>query len=231
MNRSPRLSTRAIVSSVTVLLLALGLAVPAVASVADEQREGAALVKALDTGKRDYKSMSEQDLERIGEFWMGRMIGSTQTHEAMNARMRQMLGAQGDARMHELMGQRYARLTTSSSSGDSSPGNYGGCPYGPGMMGGDNDGCAYDRGWMMDGGYDYGPMMGMMMGSWRQMSRDDWQGMLDQFDRVAATPIGDNGGSGWDAREVIFLGLAVLLAIMLAASLGVRRPWRRHASA
>lgn len=229
--RSSALGLRVLVAAAA-FVLALALAGPALASVADEQREGAALVQALDAGKRDYKSLSSQDFERIGEYWMGRMIGSTQTHEAMNARMRQMMGADGEERMHELMGQRYARLVTSSATGGTSTGAYGNCGYGAGsMMGGYDDGCGYDDGWMMDGDYDYGPMMGMMMGNWRQMSRDDWQRMLDQFDRAAATTRTSSNGRGWDTRDAVFLGLAGLLAILLAASLAVRRPWRRHAAA
>lgn len=107
------------------VVLAFALAVPASASVADEQREGAAIVQALTSGKRDYKELSTQDFERIGEYWMGRMVGSTQTHEAMNARMRQTVGAQGEERMHQLMGQRYARLAASGRAGNSATGGCG----------------------------------------------------------------------------------------------------------
>ena len=205
----------------------------AVASVADEQRAGAALAQALDAGKRDYKGLSGQDFERIGEYWMGRMLGSTQTHEAMNARMRQMMGPRSEERMHELMGQRYARLATSRRAGRSSgASSYGDCDYdrGPMMDGDYHDGCAYDRGSMMAGDYDWGPMMGAMMGNWRQMSRGDWQQMMRRFDRTAARTGtgGSSGNGGWHARDTLLVAIAALLAAGLAGSLLVRRPWRRR---
>lgn len=215
---------------------ALGLisAPHAIGTVADEEHRGAALVQAVASGERDYDSLSAKELERIGEYWMGRMQGSTQAHEAMNARMRQMMGPAGEERMHELMGQRYAQLATSSDGRGSARGPYGDCGYRGSMMGGDyydNDDCAYDRGWMMDGDYDWGPMMGAMMGNWRQMNRDDWGRMMDQFHRAAtSTGAGDGGHGGWDTRDVAVLGLALLLGSLLVASLAVTRPWRRRAA-
>ena len=240
---SSRLGLRPLLLTAAVFALALALAGPALASVADEEREGASLAQALDSGKRDYRDLSAQDFELVGEYWMGRMLGSTQTHEAMNTRMRQMLGAPGEERMHELMGRRYARLATSSRPGDGvSPGTY----YGDGgsMMGGDYDGDGYDRGSMMGDGYDYdydgygddrGSMMGggyefgPMMGNWRQMSRREWQQMMSGFNRSAANAGGIGGGhdNGWRARDVVFLGLAALLGVMLVVSLAMLRPWRR----
>ena len=220
---------RSVLAALAALVLAA--ATPAAASVADEQGEGAALLRALGSGERDYGALSARDFERVGEYWMGRMLGSTRAHEAMNARMSRMMGASGEERMHELMGQRYARLA-SSGGGQPSRGADRGCGYGPGMMMGEDyhDGCADDRRWMMDGDHEWGPMMGTMMGSWRNMDRGDWQQMMDRFDAAGTGSAGSDGGSsGWDTREVALLGLALVLGALLVASLAVFRPWRRAA--
>ena len=70
------------------------------------------------------------DFEHLGEFAMNRMAGSLELHGAMNERMRSVLGADDEERMHVLMGRRYAGCASSGSVGPM---------MGPGMMGG--------RGW------------------------------------------------------------------------------------
>ena len=95
-------------------LAALGVGVsPALASVAAEQQTGRALAQQVQSGQRSCDSLSAEDLDHIGEFVMGRMIGSTTTHEAMNARMIAVVGAQAESRMHQVLGARFAGCTTS----------------------------------------------------------------------------------------------------------------------
>lgn len=92
------------------VVVALQLVAPvgALASVADEERQGRDLVAQLQAGDKRCDDLAAQDFEHIGEYVMGRMLGSTQAHEAMNERMRQMMGERAEKRMHELMGRRYA---------------------------------------------------------------------------------------------------------------------------
>ncbi len=46
---------------------------------------------------------------------MFRALGSTGLHQAMNDRMITMLGEQGESRMHQLLGARYAGCSTTTS--------------------------------------------------------------------------------------------------------------------
>ena len=46
-------------------------------------------------------------------FVMGRMIGSTFAHEAMNARMTAVLGTQAESHTHHLLGARFVGCASS----------------------------------------------------------------------------------------------------------------------
>jgi hypothetical protein len=198
------------------VVMALLLAAPAgaLASVADEERQGGELVAQLRAGDKRCDDLAAQDFERIGEYVMGRMVGSTRTHEAMNERMRQMMGERAEQRMHELMGRRYAGCATGAGAA--------GTPMGPGMMGGD-----WGSGMMGDG---WGPMMDsedwswMAGGAWRTMDRQDWQAMQNRW----MGPGMMRAGSGWSAWEIVGVVLAGLLAAALLAVLLTRRPWRHR---
>jgi hypothetical protein len=131
---------------------------------------------------------------------MSRVLGSTTLHQAMNDRMRLMIGAQGEQRMHQVMGQRVAGCTTSSTGG--------GAVMGPGMM------SSSGYGWMMNG-------------SWRTMTRPDWQHVQQQW-LGTATTTGHHGRSAW-AMIAVMLGGALLVA--LAALAVIRRPFRRPPAA
>ena len=102
---------------------------------------------------------------------MFRALGSTTLHQAMNDRMRAMLGEQGETRMHQLLGARYAGCSTRT----------GGIAGGAGMMGGSG---------MMGGYYSNGGIGAMMRssdwnwmmgGAWQHMTRKDWQRRQQQL--------------------------------------------------
>jgi hypothetical protein len=141
-------------------LIAIGLALllpaAASASLAGEQRQGQDLIAQLQNGTKTCRALSADDLDHIGEYLMFRALGSTTLHQAMNDRMAAMLGEQGESRMHQLLGARYAGCTTTGSAA----GGYGG-----GMMGG-----YYNHG-------GFGAMMSsgnwswMMSGAWQHMTR------------------------------------------------------------
>lgn len=85
------------------------LALPALASpVAREEAEGASVLREVERGDRSCSQLSAADFDHVGEYAMGRALGSPALHEAMNQRMTLMMGEAGETRMHVLMGRRYA---------------------------------------------------------------------------------------------------------------------------
>jgi hypothetical protein len=161
-----------VVIAVIVMLVA---AATSWASLADEQRPGHDLAAQLQSGAKSCRELSGDVFDHLGEYVMGRALGSTTVHRAMNDRMRPMLGARGEQRMHELMGQRFAGCLNGSTAAGAGTG------MGPGMMCG-----AYGNGgWgaMMRSG-NWGWMMG---GAWRSMSRQDWPRLQHQWMRAGAT--------------------------------------------
>src|SRR5665811_1027166 len=129
------------------ITIALVLLIPAAASasLAGEQTQGQNLIAQLHAGAKTCSALSAGDLDHIGEYVMFRALGSTTLHQAMNDRMRAMLGEQGGSRMHQLLGARYAGCSTSTS----------GIAGGAGMMGGSG----------MMGGYAGNGGIGAMMSS------------------------------------------------------------------
>jgi hypothetical protein len=189
------------------------------ASLADEQRQGQQLAAQLQSGTKTCRELSAEDFDHIGEYVMGRALGSTSVHQAMNDRMRLMLGERGEQRMHELMGQRFAGcLSGSAASGV-------GTAMGPGMMGG-----AYGNGsWgaMMRSG-DWSWMMG---GAWRSMSRADWERLQRHWmGAIAPAPRHDD----WSTRAIVAITLGGALLVCAAVIVGLvvlRRASRRSPAA
>lgn len=204
---------RVLLAALSLLLLAPSAAF---ASLGDEQRQGRDLSTQLQSGAKTCDDLSDEDFDHIGEYVMGRFLGSTQAHQAMNDRMSLMMGDQAEQRMHQLMGQRYAGCYTNSASGIG-PGMMGSGGMGPRMMGGYYG----DGGWgamMRSGDWDW-----MMGGSWSNMSRQDWQRLQKQW--LGTRTNADNGWSPW-AIIAITLASATLLALAILAIIR-RRPVRR----
>lgn len=93
------------------------------------------LLRAVDGGSRDCGSLSAADFERVGEYVMGRMAGSTSSHARMNTLMGSMMGKRGEEQMHALMGRRFT-----SCGGGRVPGSFGNMMGVMGMMGGAGNG-------------------------------------------------------------------------------------------
>jgi uncharacterized membrane protein len=90
------------------ILALLGLnAAPGSAS-ASEERQGAQLLQSVQVGKQECQQLSRDQFELIGEYVMGRMLGSTASHEAMNRQITATSGASGEVQAHVFMGQRFA---------------------------------------------------------------------------------------------------------------------------
>lgn len=224
-------------ASLALILAALGLAAsPALASVAAEQAAGRALAQQVQSGRRSCDSLSADDLDHIGEFVMGRMIGSTTTHEAMNARMIAVIGAESESRTHQVLGARFAGCTTSTRSG----GAYGPMMGGQGMMGSGAGGWSQGDWSTMMGAGGWGSMMRsrawtQMMGNsadwswmtgsnWKTMTAADWQAIQQ---RLLGTTTARPTNSAWHTRDVVLLGLAVALAAGLIGLLLARGPRHR----
>ncbi len=222
-------------------------ATPALASVAAEQQAGQKLADQVQSGQRTCKSLSTEDLDHIGEFVMGRMIGSTSAHEAMNARMVAVMGSQAESRMHQVLGARFvgcANAGTSSGTRTTAPGSM--MDGGQGMMGSGSQSGGQARQWdrgdwgtMMGGQGNWGPMMNSatwsaMMGSqgdwnwmrgsaWKNMSTSDWHNVQQRLLGTAGNP---SQHSGWDTRDTILLIAAIILGAGLIAVLVAWHPWR-----
>jgi putative membrane protein len=136
------------------------VAAPATASEASAQREGQRLLRSVEDGNRSCSDLSNSDFEAIGEYVMGRMVGTAAAHEQMDELMRTMMGASSEEQMHVFMGRRFTDC-----GGSTIPGGFGGMM---GMMG------------MIGGGFQQGADgrgFGSMMGSSRvDDSSDGWSG-------------------------------------------------------
>ncbi|MBI5794373.1 hypothetical protein HZA87_04840 [Candidatus Uhrbacteria bacterium] len=69
-----------------------------------EEAEGKVIVENLTNGTVTCATLAADDFERIGEYYMGIMVG--EAHISMNAMMERQLGASGEEDMHALMGER-----------------------------------------------------------------------------------------------------------------------------
>lgn len=203
----PRRLTALLVATIAVGLLA---AAPALAALSDEVTAGRVVAARLQRGQVSCQSLSNSDFEHLGEYVMDRMVGSDATHEAMNARMNQVLGAENGDQMHQALGRRYAGCATTNGSGGS-------------MMGGEmmNGGSNGADGWgaMMGSGYAW-----MRDGNWQHMNRADWQ-------RAGAYMMGSgwmtDPGSGWSTGAIIGVVIgAFALGGLIAYLLLTRRPRR-----
>ena len=201
------MSIRVALTSIALLLL---VPAAAFASLADEQRAGHELVAQLRSGAMSCGDLSAEDRDHIGEYVMGRALGSTSAHRSMNERMRAMMGARFEARMHQVLG---ARTT-----GCPAPGSGANAVMGPGMMG-------------ASGGSGWGAMMRsrdfgwMRAGAWRTMSRQDWQRVQRQW---LSTTTSHHGRGMW----TIAITLASILIVIALITLAVfARPFRRPPTA
>jgi hypothetical protein len=94
--------------------VALALAVLAVpsAQALPEEQQGARIVSEIQAGKLSAQRLSSNQYEHVGEYVMGREIGSPATHERMNATMETMMGQEATDQIHVYLGKRYLGLPT-----------------------------------------------------------------------------------------------------------------------
>ena len=202
------------------ITIGLALVLPAVASasLAGEQRQGQNLIAQLQAGTKTCRDLSADDLDHIGEYLMFRALGSTSLHQAMNDRMIAMLGAQGESRMHQLLGARYAGCSTSSSAT-----GYGGMMGAGGMMGGYYNANGGFSAMMSSGNWSW-----IMGGAWQSMTRQDWQRLQHQ---LVGTNINRTSHHGWSMAAMMAAILGGLILVSLAIVALIRRPFRRPPAA
>ena len=202
-----------------IITIGVALLIPAVAraSLAAEQRQGQNLIAQLQSGDKTCPDLSAGDLDHIGEYVMFRALGSTARHQSMNDRMIAMLGEQGESRMHQLLGARYAGCSTTSASG-----GYGGMMGDGGMMSG-----YYNHGGlgavMSSGNWSW-----MMGGTWRHMNRHDWQRLQRQLLGATTTTTARHG---WSTAATMAATVGGILLVALAIAALIRRQVRRPPAA
>jgi hypothetical protein len=173
-----------------VLALALAGAPPVLAGLGDEVGGGEKLARQLEAGDTNCEGLGADEFEQLGEYAMDRMAGSLQLHRAMNERMRSVMGADSEVRMHVLMGRRYAGCASRGSAGM--------------MMGG--QGWSDHRAWgsmMRERDWQW-----MRDGNWQHMDRRGWEGVSNQWmgPGMMGSPDDD-----WGARDDVLIGVVVLL--------------------
>lgn len=75
-------------------------------SESDMQKAGQAIYKKLQSGDTSCQKLSNDDYEKLGEYFMGLSAGSTENHVYWDQQVQQMMGDQGDTQMHVVWGER-----------------------------------------------------------------------------------------------------------------------------
>ena len=131
---------------------------------AREEAEGKEIWEKLQAKEITCEELTDENFESLGEYFMGQMMSDT--HEAMNNRLIQMLGEEGEEQAHIAMGKRMSGCDPNASI----PQNMVGGGMMPMMM-------------MMMMGGGGNPMMGYggwnnMMGGWNGFCILGWIPML-----------------------------------------------------
>jgi hypothetical protein len=117
-----------------VLVAVLYASSPAAAVMLPEEQQGAQIVREIRAGKLSAAGLSSTQYERVGEYVMGRNVGSPALHQRMNTMMETMMGQAATDQLHVYLGKRYLGQVTASS--DAGPSMMNGSGSGPsGMMG------------------------------------------------------------------------------------------------
>jgi hypothetical protein len=106
---NPTFTTRrvalALVTIVAFGLLALSSATPA--SPSSEPQQGGQIVSEVQAGRLNKTALSKTQYERVGQYLMGRALGSTQTYQAMDSLMDRVTGEAAAGAMYLYLGERY----------------------------------------------------------------------------------------------------------------------------
>lgn len=109
-----------------------------------EQQEGKLFFDQLQSKQTTCDKLTDGDFEKIGEYIMDQQLGNTNSHIQMNDRIKQMMGDQGEERMHIAIGKSVTncdKYTAQSGKANSQQGGvstmmgFGGYGYGNMMQG------------------------------------------------------------------------------------------------
>jgi hypothetical protein len=109
--RSRPVTQRLIAVAGVSIALVLLATVPAGAAVSPG-RGGAALLAQTQSGHTTCSKLSSSDLVLMGEYDMGRIMGSTAAQSAMDAQMRAISAARGEQSAYRFMGERLGGCAT-----------------------------------------------------------------------------------------------------------------------
>ncbi len=70
------------------------------------QNAGQAIYNNLQSGKTSCQKLTDNDYEKLGEYFMGLSAGSTENHVYWDNNIQQMMGDQGDTDVHIAWGKR-----------------------------------------------------------------------------------------------------------------------------
>lgn len=73
---------------------------------AREEQEGKEIWEKLQARQLECKDLTDNQYSALGEYFMGRFIGDSQRHAAMNQMIIGMMGQAGEEQMHVVMGKR-----------------------------------------------------------------------------------------------------------------------------
>ena len=71
-----------------------------------EQDEGQVIYQKLQGKQVTCQQLTDDNFDKLGDYFMWRALGSTQTHAAMDEQITQMMGEQGNTQMHIILGKR-----------------------------------------------------------------------------------------------------------------------------
>ena len=79
--------------------------------IIQEEAEGKAILGKLQSQQTSCSNLSDDNFEKLGDYFMGQMMGSS--HSAMDALMTQRIGEDNNRLMHIALGKRFSGCDTS----------------------------------------------------------------------------------------------------------------------
>ena len=182
-------------SAALVIVLAIAASTPAVASAASEQQQGAQVLSEVKAGKLQGTKVTSTQYQHVGQYLMGRALGSAQRYEAMDSLMDRMMGQSASDQMYQYMGERYLGKSAAPNS------SYG--PY---------------YSWMANmmsryGGPYAGMVGGYMMGAYHSLTG---QGSATRGSRMGPGMMGYGYASSQSAAHT-GMGTGAIIAVVLGA--------------
>ncbi len=101
------------------------------------QNAGQAIYNNLQSGKTSCQKLTDNDYEKLGEYFMGLSAGSTENHVYWDNNIQQMMGDQGDTNVHIAWGKRGSGCQTNAAIPANTPSFISGMMNGR-LAGGDN---------------------------------------------------------------------------------------------